>query len=514
MGTPLRWLGEPLLDAGLAYLLIHSNKRDPKLITEEDWRAWLTKIEDDYKGGFVDRLLSVAFTQNGFNNPSWKSGGGREVKISEIFGLAKEGKNYKGASSEPRPLPEVKCAFYEDEPAVILIGRDRFPLLPERRSLNFTLNGSGYLPVSQWALGCILGFIYVAPLISGRLLVPASLEPQLLLRAAEALYHKYVSLLIKMAREGGKLEIKNPLSRFGEVLEEILSVSEEGDEGFPIQAFYFSNSGQDPDAEIYWYVSAVQTFLRRVRAERYYPAWRAFLHSFWVVEEKRGGLTVPEQVRESLPPEKQTSSKSISAHQSRNLIYEVLPDLPEAAPLFIRFFFKGYAYRSLNLVRGYRRVAYGGSLALPHLDYKPIWEVVELFVEVFLPSMTQEQIDIIKRLAADLASLVTTGREPRAHKKLLGLGGSQVSRYDVWRVLLIRLLRKALSSEGKLLFSLDEYLTLFETAEGYPERNWKLARDLLQIALIEELYKQGYFEKDKAALEQLSNHTEDETEIL
>lgn len=524
---PLRWLGEPLLDAGLASLLIHADKTDPSTLTQTDWQEWLAEIKADYDQRVLDRLLSVAFTQNGFNNPSWK-GSARTQKLDEIFDLAL-GKDVPiSSNSDPRPAPGEKCAFYPSEPAVILVGRDRFPLLPERNGMNFTPNGEGFIPLSTWALGCVLGFMYVAPLISGRFLLPACIDGNLLRWIAEELQNGYVQPLLTLARTSQKLEIRQPLSRFGEVLSFVLSrgggISGATDSGKdpkqqdlripPMLVFYFSNSGQDPFAEVYRYRSEVLTFLSRVQAQRYQRAWNAFLHSFWVITEKKKALTLPEQIQEvtDLLTLNGKSTEEVKRFESKNLVYEALPTLPLKAPEFIRHFFKAYTYRSVKQARLHAR---GQEILLPYIAYTPIWEVLELFAETFFLTMTQQKIDLIKRLAKDLATLITSGIEPHAWKELLGIGSTKVNSYHQWRTLLIRLLRKAAGSQNELLFTLDEYLLLFESAENLPEADWRLTRDLLQIALIEELHKQGFFQKDPSALQALSETSEtEETEIL
>lgn len=507
---PLRWTGEPILDAGLAACMVMRSRSSPAHITQADWVEWLNQILKDYLSGAVDKLLSVAFTKNGFNNPRWK-GATREEKIKEIFALA-TGESSMISISEPRPPAGTKCAFYPEEDAVIYAARDRFPMLPERGNLNFTINGEGFIPLSQWALGCVLGFFYVAPLVGGRFLLPASTDDELLLEVCHILHNDFVLRWLTLARSEG-LKIQHPRSRFGEVLEKAMGKSSGEDaSSAPVMVFYLSNSGQDPGIDIYRYASVVQYFLQRVQAARYREAWQSFLHSFWVVEKKGKDLIVPPQAHRAFPSSL-SHTKEGDPWTSRNLIHEFLPLLPEKSATFVRNFFKSYVYRRLY-PSGSANPSYENT-NLPLMPINPIWNVVELFVETFFPAMTSTQITRIKTLAKNLATLIEEGIEPNAWKELLGVGGVNVDRYDHWRALLIRLLRKWLVQRSELLFRLDDFLELFEKAEGYPETNWKLSRDLIQIALLEELYDRGFLNPDRIkGLEKPVPESEDEENEL
>ena len=506
---PLRFLGEPILDAGLVACLLHAKKDDPSQLTQEDWQSWLEELEEDYEKNYLSAYLDVAFTRNGFNNPSWK-GTARKQKLSEIFALARGERPPYTEDSDPRPPADTKCVFYPEEEAVMLAARDRFPMLTGRGTLNFTPNGGGYLPLSPWALGCLLGFFYTAPLISGRFLLAHTLSPKLLYTLLRTLKVKYVDrVLILSKAQGEKLSLQRPLSRFGEVLSEVLDgkLREMADTDLaPIIVFHLSNSGQSPDAEIFRYVPSVQRFLKRMKAQRFKSSWEALVRSFWVGQRKRGKLHLPPQAQDISP----TQGDDLESLTSRNLLYEKLPNLPDEAPLFVRYFFRAYAYRNLTPVKRYARI--GGEdvpalEALKDSPYEPLWDVVEAFCTHFFSHMTAEKIEKIRSLAEKIADLIVEGLEPGAYRDVLGLSNINVNRYDRWRGLLLKLLRRYLNAKNELLFSLEAFLQLFEQVEGYPETDWQLSRDLVQIALLEELHKRGYFEKHPEAREELATET-------
>lgn len=170
-------------------------------------------------------------------------------------------------------------------------------MLTGRGTLNFIPNGGGYLPLSPWALGCILGFLYTAPLISGRFLVAHTLSPKLLFSLLSTLKAQYIDRHLALSKtQNEKLPFQRPLSRFGEVLSKVLDEKhqETTDADLaPILVFHLSNSGQNPDVEVFPYAPSVQRFLKRMNAQRFRRSWDALVRSFWVGECKRGKLHLP-----------------------------------------------------------------------------------------------------------------------------------------------------------------------------------------------------------------------------
>jgi len=500
------------LDAGLAACLIHAQKEVPQDLTWDDWEGWLRKVEEDYAAGLWDRVLSVAFTQNGFTNPSLK-GAARRAKVAEVFALARGQAPSPTENPEPLPPSGTACVFYPEQVAVVLAARDRVPMLTGRAVMNFTPDGRGYLPLSAQALGCFLGAIYTAPLISGRLLVLTTADGSSPLDLFQVMHHDYVLPFLSLARAGGRMEIKQPLSRIGEVLQK----TAQNRKGAPrtFVAFWLSNSGQNPDVAIYRYVPGVEDFLREAHTARYRADWQVFVRSFWVGKRQKKTVAFPPQAyaQEGTAPIQNSNGVElpIPPEQSRNLFYEVLPRLPQEAPQVIRYFFKGYAFRRLKgLVQ--RAGVSKEEIFLTHQEptYRPIGAILDLFVKYFVLHMTEKQIELIRGLAREIAQLVLSELEPKAVKEILGIGRTNVARYSEWRLLLKRLLYRGLEQEGKLLFSLDDYLSLFEKVEGYPEADWMLSRDLLQIALLEELYKEGYFSKNVSLLKSLAEEASEE----
>jgi len=515
LSLSLRWLGEPILDAGLAACLLDRGKSEPGDITLEEWQEWLEKVEADYLQGIWSRVLSVAFTQNSpATNPSYKPAE-REKAIRDLFTLA------KGSS---QGTLSAQCVFYPELPAITQVARDTLPMVTGRGIMNFTPNGGGYIPVSFQALGCLLGSIYTTPLISGRLLACSTADGTSPLPLLETLHRKYVQPFLSLARAGGRMDIKYPLSRLGEALEAVAQAHP--DRSLAFTALWYSNSGQDPDIVLYRYVPAVYAFLRQAQTGRYRGVWNHFVRSFWVGVAKKKRVAFPPQaegdssheggeVENRFLQNGKSAQEKILPEQARNLFYEELPYLPERAAQVVRLFFKGYALRRLKPLLRYGRLSAEELFLTRQTHYQPIWDLLTLFLKHFLPTMTEKQIQLIRDVAKRIAYMVVHRIEPRAAEDLLGIGKVRVSRYSDWRAFLIRLLRKYLDKEGKLLFTLEDYLSLFEQAEGYPVGDWTLARDLLQIAVLEELYQLGYFKEDQELLRKLAEEpAADETEIL
>lgn len=502
--TPLRFLGDPILDAGLAACLIHANKEHPSEITYSDWKNWLDVVQEDYEK-YWNTVLDVAYTRNGFNNDSWEDDE-RIRRIRAVFAIARGEICDLDVISEPRPEPGTFCFYYNEEKAVILAARDRIPMLSGRARMNFTINGEGYIPISSWALGCILGFLYTSPLVSGRFLVSHTLDTKLLIDLHGILKSQFVDRALVLSRtQGEKLAIKHCRSRFGEVLDRVFGTKRHDSTNnvLPIKVFFLSNSGQDPGIDIFTYMPSVQTFLKKMSAQRFRRSWNAFVRSFWVGERKRNKIHLPPQAQVHSAVQA-PSSEDLT---SRNIIYEKLPELPEGAHLFVRYLFKSYVYRNLNILRKHIRVEDKAALALEAMKddgYEPVGDVLEAFCTHFFPHMTTEKIEKIRTLARTIADLVVEGLEPGAHRDILGLGRINVNHYDLWRRLLIKLSYRSLSAKNRPLLGLDTFVQIFEQGDECVDSNWRLGRDLLQIALLEELHERGYFESHPDEREQIS----------
>lgn len=83
--------------------------------------------------------------------------------------------------------------------------------------------------------------------------------------------------------------------------------------------------------------------------------------------------------------------------------------------------------------------------------------------------------------------------------------------YAHLRVILLKASQRQVRNGNPPLIGFDEFLTVFEEGEELPYRDWSLARDLLLIRVIEQLYAYGWFARNP---EVLAEETEREEKSL
>ncbi|MEM5877363.1 MAG: hypothetical protein QXF12_00635 [Candidatus Aenigmatarchaeota archaeon] len=484
---PLRYLGEYILDAGLSAILIMSKKEYPEELTYADWINCLEKIKDYYIQNVLKESINIAFTLNGYNNPSCKNGS-REMKIEEIFSIAIHGKNKRLASKNPEPVPPdgELCAFYENEVADIYVARDRYPLLPERDNLNLTPNGEGYLAVSKWVLGCVLASIFVAPKIDNGLLYISTYDREMLLEIHKILYEKYILRQISIHKSGGDVnsfKVRHVPSRIYEIVNEVVAEKEENRLLYPIACYYISNDGRSPFAYIYRFPSNLVIFIKRVNTAKYKHEWQDFINSFYVYSSKTKNNDLTEQKQ----------------YETVNTAYDyMLKSKHYDTMKFVDGFIKGFFLKYiLNKTKNYTNVEEIKS----NINYRSIWDLLKLFIKTLFRgkynSDMEEQIKVIERFAPKLADAVEKDVHKKLYKKILGYGGVDIDNYKQFTNFLVKVSKDYAEETGEYLLSMDDFIVLFTKSTKKYKMGWWTVRNLVIIKMIEELVKRGYFKYHK-----------------
>lgn len=496
---PLRYLGEPILDAGLSAILIMSDKKYPEELTYTDWANCLEKIKGYYIENVLKSSINIAFTLNGYNNPSWKNGA-RESKIEEIFSVAIHGKDGRIPSKNPDPVPPdgELCAFYDNEAADIYVARDRFPLLPERDNLNLTPNGEGYLAVSKWVLGCVLASIFVAPKIDDGLLYVITYDKDILLKIHKTLYEKYILKQISIYKSGGDVNsfrVRHVPSRIYEIVNEVVVEKEEDRLLYPITCYYISNDGRSPFAHIYRFPSNMVIFLKRVNTAKYKNKWQKFINNFFYVNSKSKNKDLLENHQ----------------YETVNVAYEYISSGKTYDTMrFVNGFVKGF-FLKYSLVKAKNFMSDKNSkdksnkngivlYSKESSDYEPIWDLLVLFIKTLFRgkpiSDMEKQLDAIQRFAVKLADAIEHDTQGKLYKKILGQGGIDTDNYKQWTNFLIKVLKEYVESTNELVFGLEDFINLFTQSTRKYRMSWRTVRNLIFIAIIEELFKRGYFSKN------------------
>lgn len=109
--------------------------------------------------------------------------------------------------------------------------------------------------------------------------------------------------------------------------------------------------------------------------------------------------------------------------------------------------------------------------------------------------MEKDRIEAIRQMGDQLAEYVHNENDRRFFRSFFNEG-----RYDNFRTALIKA-NAAYVRHGKPPFiTLDPYIEVFEIGSEVPYAEWKLARDLVLIRMIERLHQLGWFNKNADVL--------------
>ena len=119
--------------------------------------------------------------------------------------------------------------------------------------------------------------------------------------------------------------------------------------------------------------------------------------------------------------------------------------------------------------------------------------------------MEKSRINAIREFADRLAAYIKEENDRPLFQKF-----HRISRYGELRVLLIKASNGRLKSGLAPIVDFEEFVQIFENPDSIERLDWNLARDLILIRLIEQLYQSGWFgdksdlledEEEKLALE-------------
>jgi CRISPR-associated protein Cst1 len=114
------------------------------------------------------------------------------------------------------------------------------------------------------------------------------------------------------------------------------------------------------------------------------------------------------------------------------------------------------------------------------------WELTDLFLKEVL-IMSPERIQRIREFADALAAFIEKRNDAPFFRKIT------FARYpSILRGELVKAQRREFLQAKDLLFSLDEYVEVFEAEDNTGAANWSLVRDLICIRLVEQLHKSGW----------------------
>jgi CRISPR-associated protein Cst1 len=491
----LRYTGHPIADIGVATIAAFCEKLDPSTLSQEDLLKVAQFLEREYFSGKLLSYLRCVF----FNSAYAQSNIGLEA-----IDRFKRQTLYAFQEPPAQEASGLRCTF-SGGPASQVAYRQHAPLLTGVNVLNFFPAGTSGLPISGPYMLAIQAFPLGARRCYGRALaVHSPDDPSLTYAFAHRFLNENRRLLLLTEKSGEKyLDAKAPKTLIVHSLIEIEDERRDRNENKydpSLTVYYLTSFGQKPDIDLFHLPSEVIRFLRLAVRAGTQQVWRRIEAVAW---EK---VASENQKRESKGRGRKGKSAKAEGEKSltwgpgisRNYLYEDLFDLPKKAPYFVRTYFLRRAYRVARQQDDPRR-AYRLSQELEIVS----WELTRLFLKEVI-GMEKARIEAIRTLGDRLADYIASDNDRRFFQRFY-----RTNQYGVLRNLLIQSCYARLRKGQPPLIGLDEFLLVFEDGEEVPRGDWRLARDLVLIRMIEELYKKGWFGKQPDVLEELDTDEEE-----
>lgn len=483
----LDYTGHPLFDVGLAAIVAYAGKEYPVELDENDLGKVAAFIEDHYTQQPLTSFLTTSLMNSDFTQPAFEKKPERRRAYAQLIARS---------FGEGVPQSEEVCVF-TGKPALgrsLSLKRDKdgreelppgrafrqhIPLITGEEIINFSPWGDHGLPVSGEALLCLQFFPMGCRKCAGRLLAVHSDNPDILLLAAQDALQENIEA-ITLARAKGETKLPDASSSAPSLLiETIVSFTQRQERAqrkrqlFSITAYHLTNSGQSspldeksPPLKIYHLPMSLIRFLQAANHPDYKEAWSRLV------------IRGQERSRSAKNSPATTNNEVTTTRRRRNFFYEDLFRLPEQPRTFLRRYFWPIPDLRQIDVHPFKEHKEDGR-EKPFLP----WAFIALFLQEVL-LMEKERIEQIKKLGEGLAAYVKECNDQRFLNEFYSL-----QRSDFFRNTLLRAARQAATQHRPPLFRYDVFCSVFFTPDGEEFRfDWKLARDLLFLRMLEWLY--------------------------
>ncbi len=485
----LDYTGHPLVDVGIATIAAFAEKPDPRSLTEKDLNRIADFMARQYVIDPLKSFLTVAFPNSGFTQPAFER---TPEKRTEYADRILRGYRAEVPRLEERCVftgkPAVGIAFSEKLPPGRAF-RQHIPLLTGEGTINFFPWGDAGLPVSGEAILAIQAFPLGCAKCGGRLLAVHSDNPDLIYDFAREFLQDNRRAL-QLAQQAGSKKMPEARSSPKTLLiETLLKVEQrrrdEAHEHRPcsVTAYHLSNLGASPSLDIYHLPLELTEFLREILSPDYKSEWEAITRrAWWSSQPGRKGKRQGGESDQEMPPK-------------RNMIYEDLFLLPQNAHEFVRHYFLRMPNRSRSEGDPRRTHSLRGEADLVS------WKLTELFLRRVM-NMDKERIQQIRELGDRLADYISQQNDRAFFNAFFQ------NRYDYFRTALIKANLAHIRHGNAPLITLDPYITIFEEGSEIPASDWRLARDLVLIRMIEQLYTKGWIKSHPDAIPEISEGSE------
>lgn len=499
----LNYTGHPLVDVGIATIVAFAGKDQPEELVAGDLDRIAAFMAEQYVKTPLRGFLTVAFPNSGYSQSAYfaKADDSPEQKRDKQEKIQTYINRILYAYRQETPEQEVVDAFLRlpvadipfDVKSELVPGRayrQHIPLQTGEGTINFHPYGDAGLPVSGLALFAIQAYPLGSAKCAGRTLSIHSDNPEIMVHFA----HRFLEDN-RRAIQTAQLEnsSKMPESHLKyrtliiKTLSDALDMRQEnmGEEApFSITAYHLTNSGQGAGLDIYHLPSQLIEFLAEAQSASYRSAWQQIERVAWARFKTKKGQT-------EAPPD---------FKPDKNWLYEDLFNLAEEPYRNGRRFIRTYFLREA------RRYADAtdprGNYSIHQETHLVSWKLTGLFLRRIL-YMEAEKIEQIRQLGDALAGYVKEQNDKRFFRAFY-----TENRYGFLRNSLIKANTTHVKRGNHPFLTLDNYISVFEDGEELASSDWRLARDLVLIRMVEQLHQNGWLGSNKDAIIEIEEETE------
>jgi CRISPR-associated protein Cst1 len=477
----LKYTGHPYIDIGVATIVAFAGKKKPEELVESDLEAIADYMAANYTVNPLRSFLTVVFPNSGFTQPAYfKEPKKQQIYAERVLRAFRSNTRKTGETDIflDAPVPEIPFDV-KGELAYGRAFRQHVPLLTGEDVINFFPNGEPGMLISGEALLAIHAFPLGCAKVSGKLLAVHSDNPDITFYFAKQFLEQN-RLAIHVAQQSeDKSKLEEPHLKLRTlIIDTLLSASQkqaelrEDERPFSITAYHISNSGQGPSLDIYHLPMQVINFLRIMLSADYQLDWSKIVQRAWEVPKNKD----KKEVEKFIP--------------RKNYLYEDLFQLPENASRFLRTYFLRVALKFAKSEPGDPRQSYSTKSEVDIVS----WKITQQFLRRIM-HMEQERIDQIRDMGDRLAEYVSSQNDKRFFQEFF-----TQNRYEFFRSRLLKANLAHVKRGNAPIIEFEPYIKVFEEGTELARADWKLARDLVLIRMVERLHALNWFGKNPDAL--------------
>ncbi|MCU0497460.1 MAG: hypothetical protein MUF87_08930 [Anaerolineae bacterium] len=469
-----RFIGHPMIDVGVATLCAAAGVDTPEKLTKahiEDFSEYV--INHYINSNLAGFLGSSVFPNARFANPAQLSMDTEPKRKQILKALFDLWKTNAPIPDKETPAKDGETCVFSNDPAVIRVSGMYIPGLTDETKINFMPQGKTKLPISGWCLFAILVMPMSGVIAEGQLMVVTAPNGKTMIDIAEANLTKNRKV---MALDSSAPRPSYAFAK-SEFISRLLSLFRKYAVVGSLTAYRFSAS-PDPSRGKITIEHLPSNVIRFVsRAQREFPtAWNAIV--------KKANWLGKNEYKIDPKGKKNT-------YLQGNYLYEDLWNLPHQSKHFLDIYLLRKR-RKGNDDKNDPRFGYGLKT-----DFHLIsWGLTELFLKE-ITGMNERRIDAIRDLADSLANYIREENKPKILKEIFEARDDNSFRKIVKRIPF---------ETGGLHVGFDQFVDVYYHRDdmGNWRTDWRLARDLLVIRMLEKLREDGWFSENEAILTELA----------